>query len=77
MSPPGWNQMTPSTAVKSRAEDTRRQLLVLSTEERLALLRKRRQRQALCNWCIATACALASLSLLALSLLSYVALRAG
>ena len=69
--------MTPSKGVASRTEATRRHLLVLSTEERLALLRRRRQRQALYNLCISTACAVACLSLLALSLLSYMTLRAG
>jgi hypothetical protein len=69
--------MTPSGAATSRAEVTRRNLLVLSTEERLALLRKRRQRRALYDLCISTACALACLSLLALSLLAYITLRAG
>jgi hypothetical protein len=75
MSPPGWNQMTPSPAVKSRADETRRRLIVLSSQERLELHRRRRQRQALYDLCMSTAFALVLLSLLTLALLGYAAAR--
>jgi hypothetical protein len=75
MSPPGWNQMTPSPTVRSRAEEIRRQLIVLSSQERLQLHRRRRQRQAFCDLCMSLVYALAILALLVLSLLCYVAVR--
>jgi hypothetical protein len=75
MSPPGWNHMTPSATVKSRAETTRRQLIVLSSQERMELHRRRRQRQALHDLCLSTVYALLFLTLLALSLIWYAAAR--
>jgi hypothetical protein len=75
MSPPGWNQMTPSPAVRSRADAMRRQLIVLSSQERLELHRRRRQRQALRDLCMSLLYALVFLALLVLSLLWYAAAR--
>ena len=75
MSPPGWNQMTPSPAVRSRADAIRRQLIVLSSQERLELHRRRRQRQALRDLFTSLVYALAILALLVLSLLCYAAVR--
>jgi hypothetical protein len=64
MSPPGWDRMTPSAAVKSRAEATRRQLVTLSRHERMKLQRRRRQRQALYRLCVSTVYALVLLLVL-------------
>jgi hypothetical protein len=75
MSPPGWNHMTPSPTVKSRADAIRRQLIVLSSQERLELHRRRRQRQALHDLCISLLYALVFLTLLVLSLIWYAAAR--
>lgn len=67
--------MKPSNAVKSRAEATRRQLIELSTLERIELHRRRRQRQALYDFCISSLCALVMLSLMTLAVACYIAIR--
>ena len=75
MSPQGWDRMKPSAAVKARAEATRRQLLELSFRERTELRMRRRRRQALYDFWMSSAFAIALLSLMTLAVACYTATR--